>query len=127
MLLLTGALIGAAEPPGGDEWKYDVIHRKIGKPLSGLVLEEGQKSIKYLYIARKPGSPTILVQDEIARSEIERIERLDAKERETLEQRVQALRKERETLIAQLKALDSTAKDISAGDRAVLKPAKWPA
>jgi Protein of unknown function (DUF1570) len=127
MLLLTATLPIAADPPGGDDWKYDIIHRKKGKPLCGLVLEEGPNAVKYLYIARRPGSPTILVKDEIARAEIDRIERLDDHEREILEQRVKALRQERETLNAQLKAFDPATKEKPTGDKAMLKPAKWPA
>jgi hypothetical protein len=125
--ILLAALSYPAAPPGGDEWKYDVIHRKKGKPLYGLVLDEGPTVIKYLYIVRKPGSPTIIVQDEISRAEVEEIDRLNAADREALEERVKALRKERETLGAHLKALDPKVKQPAAVDKVVLKPAPWPA
>src|SRR2546426_59805 len=86
--ILLAAALPYAAPPGGDEWKYDVIHRKKGKPLYGLVLDEGPTVIKYLYIVRKPGTPTIIIQDEISRAEVEEIDRLSAADREAMEERV---------------------------------------
>ena len=45
-LCLLLASLRAADPPGADEWKYDVVVRKDGEPLRGLVVEEGPKSVK---------------------------------------------------------------------------------
>jgi hypothetical protein len=126
VLLFGAALLCAADPPGGDDWKYDVIHRKKGKPLCGLILEDGPASIKYLCIVRKPGAATVIMHDEISRAEIERIDRLGAADRASLEERVKALRKEREELDAHLKALDPTGK-TPAADKVALMEAPWPA
>jgi hypothetical protein len=127
-LLLLAAVLPAAEPPGEDDWKYDVILRKKGKPICGLILDDdGPTHIKFLTILRKPGAPTVLLQEEFRRADVDRVVRLDDRDRAVLVERVKALREQRETLNARLKAIDPTAKTTPTGDKATLKSVQWPA
>jgi hypothetical protein len=127
-LLLAAAGARAAEPPGADEWKYDVVHRKKGPPFRGLVLERTPQSVLLLSVSRKPGSPTILSRVEFSRAEIDRLELLGDEDREVLRRRVDALKRERAALAADLKALGpgGTA-PAEAVDRLDLRRVPWPA
>jgi len=131
-LLLVGFLaiapLQAADPPapGADDWKYDVIYRKKGKPFQGLIIEDKPAQIKLLVITRKPGATTVVMEETITRPEIDRIERLGDADRDILEQRVKALRKDRELLSAELRLLDPKAKGKSSADLVVLQTADWP-
>ena len=80
VLLFVCAPLAAADPPGSDEWKYDVIYRKHGEPLRGLVLEQGS-TIKIRCITRKPGKPTLVFTENVPRRDIARLELLDDAER----------------------------------------------
>jgi Protein of unknown function (DUF1570) len=113
--------------PGADEWKYDVVYRKMGEPLKGLVVENNDQQVVLKCISRKPGSPTIVSTTILTRREVERVELLDPQERDKLQKRLQALKTERELLGARLKLLDPGAHpDQPSGDAVTLKPAAWP-
>jgi hypothetical protein len=133
LLLLAGfvfiAVVQAADPapPGKDDWKYDIIYRKKNTPLSGLVIEDKPTHIKLLSITRKPGKPTVVMEDVVKRPEIDRVELLSDGDRAELEQRVKALRRDRELLVAQLKLLDPAAKDKRPIDMVNVEHAEWPA
>lgn len=95
LFLLTwvnGCLL--APSPGmaaGEDWKYDVLRLKNGKTFQGLVVAEGIAEIKFRCVRRFPGSPTMVITDTFRRYEVDRIDRLDAKDREILESRLKAL------------------------------------
>jgi hypothetical protein len=127
-LLLAAAALRAEAPPGADEWKYDVVHRKKGPPFRGLVLEQTAQYVRVLCVSRKPGSPTVVFRELLPRAEIERLELLGDEDREALRQRLDALKRERAALAADLKALGpgGTA-PADAVDRLDLRPVPWPA
>lgn len=126
-LLLVGSLTWAADPPGATTWKFDVIQRKRGAPLRGLILEQGAEAVKIRCISRKPGSPTLLFTEMVPRSEIARVEALGKEERQQLEGRLEALKRERDLLSAGLRALDPGSKvPLRSDDPLDLRPAIWP-
>jgi hypothetical protein len=115
--------------PGGDEWKYDVVHLKSGETLSGLVVEQDAKRVFIRKIVRKPGAPTLIFSADLKRAEIDHIDLLDGADHDQLVQRIHDLIRERETLAAQLKRLDPDASkgQLPSEDELTLKPAPWPA
>ena len=117
----------AADPPGADEWKYDIILRKSGEPLRGLILEEGVKSVKIQCIWRKPGKPTLVSTEIIPRQEIRRLVELDKNDREALRERLNALKRERAVLSDNLRALDPRGKGaLKAADALDFQKTTWP-
>src|SRR5665213_1771436 len=66
-----------AAAPGGDEWKYDVVHLKSGEALSGLVVERDAKHVYIRKVVRKPGAPTLIFSDDLKRGDIDHIDLLD--------------------------------------------------
>ena len=127
-LLLAAAALRAEPPPGADEWKYDVVHRKKGPAFRGLVLETAPEYVRILCVSRKPGSPTVLMRELLPRAEVDRLELLGDEDREALRQRLDALKRERAALAADLKALGpgGTA-PADAVDRLDLRRVPWPA
>ncbi len=125
----VAAAVGAADPPppGGDDWKYDIVYRKKGKPFYGLIIEDKPAHVKLLSILRKPGAPTVVMEELVLRPEIDRVETLEDADRDLLKQRVESLRRDRELLVAQLKLLDPTSRGKTTVDRVNLQPADWPA
>jgi hypothetical protein len=75
----------------GEDWKFDVLRLKNGKSFQGLLVEEGPVDIRFRCVRRNPGSPTVVISTTFQRSEIERIDKLDAKDRAVLEGRLKAL------------------------------------
>src|ERR1700730_16300042 len=104
VLLLVCAPLAAVDPPGSDEWKYDVIYRKHGQPLRGLVLEQGS-TIKIRCITRNHGKVSLVFTETVPREEIAGRELLDDGERQRLQQRLDSLKREREVLAAHLRLL----------------------
>jgi hypothetical protein len=125
-LLLLGSL-RAADPPGADDWKYDLVYPKNGRPpLKGLVTEQSATQVLIKCVSRKPGSPTVVIPEWLPRAEVERVELLEPQERDQLRQRLQALARERETLATRLKALDPAARtEDSSGDVLDLREVPW--
>jgi hypothetical protein len=126
-LLLAAAALCPAAPPGADEWKYDVVHRKKGPPFRGLILEQRPQYVRMLCVTRKPGRPTLLFPEELALGEIDHIDPLGEEDRQALRQRLDALKRERAALAAELKALGpGGAAPAEAVDRLDLRPVAWP-
>jgi hypothetical protein len=88
---LIPALALAAETPNLDTWKLEVLHRKGGKAFKGLVVEETPRVIKFWEVKRPVGLRTVRIYHTFNRREVERIDRLDARERELLAGRIHAL------------------------------------
>ena len=127
LALCLFASLYAADPPGSDEWKYDVVVRKSGEPLRGLVIEEGPKSVKLQWIWRKPGRPTLVFREIVQREDIRRVELLPDADREALRQRLDALKRERAVLADHLLALDPRGKGASkAADALDFRETTWP-
>src|SRR5206468_2134362 len=92
---------------GGDDWKYDIVHRKSGGPLQGLILTEpGSSSVTIRCISRKPGSPTVVYTIVVPRADVAREVRLSKADRALLEQRLDALKREHQDLAERLRLLD---------------------
>src|SRR5262249_42945267 len=126
LALLTWAGSTSTQP-GGDEWKYDVVVRKKGPPLRGLVVEQSAQYVTIKCVTRNPGRPTIIFEEAIPRRDVEGVSLLDPKERDVLVKRIDAVRKERDLLAARLKLIDPGSKPPSdAADLVELKPMDWP-
>src|SRR5207248_619937 len=97
-LSLCCAHLAADVGPGGDDWKYDVVHLKSGDALSGLVVEQDARHVFLRMIVRKPGAPTLIFSDDIKRSEIDHMDLLEDGDRDQLTKRVEALVRERDQL-----------------------------
>jgi hypothetical protein len=125
MALLVAA-IARADPPGSGEWKYDIVHRKGGVQIKGLVLVETPTMVRVQCISRRPGSPTVVYPIELPREDVVRIELLPDNEREQLRQRLAELREDRRILIEHLRLLDPGATGPRpSGDRLKLQPTTW--
>ncbi len=111
-LLIGASLAGLAadNAPGGDDWKYDVVYLKRGISYRGLVVERGPP-LRMKCVVRKPGRPTIVYPVVLSGDEIDRADLLSDDQRETLRQRLQALREERTRLAERMKAFDPAAKE----------------
>jgi hypothetical protein len=118
---------GLAADPGGDEWKYDVVVRRKGPALKGLVVEQNAQYVTIKCVNRNPGRPTIIFEEAIPRRDVEHVHLLDPEDRDILVKRLDAVRKERELLAARLKLLEPGSKPpVDAGDVVDLKPVEWP-
>src|SRR5438477_7501247 len=91
LLLIAVSTTPAADPPGATGWKFDVIRTKNGTAFRGLILDESPAAVRFENVRRQPGRPTFLLTTTFSRSEIDRVERLDAAEREQLKARLQEL------------------------------------
>jgi hypothetical protein len=111
--------------PGADDWKYDVVHRKIGDSLRGLVVDHDSEWVSMTCITRKIGSATLLFKEKIARKDVSRLELLEDKERAQLAQRVDSLRSERTLLAETLQALDPRSKKATFTEKLDLTTVDW--
>jgi hypothetical protein len=127
LLAVAVAPSRAAATPGGDEWKYDVVHLKKGEPLRGLIEEQGDRKVRIRCIRRRPGRPTIVHLEIIPHGEIARLELLSDADRAALQRRLDALKREWKDLTERLRQLDPRAKGAtSSGDDIALEPVAWP-
>jgi hypothetical protein len=124
LALLSSA--GGGDTPATGEWKYDVVYRKGGVQIRGLVLVETPSVVRVQCISRRPGSPTVVYPIELPREEVIRVELLPDEEREQLRHRLEALRDERRVLIDRLRVLDPGAPaPRRSSDTVELRPATW--
>ncbi|HEV3204334.1 MAG TPA: DUF1570 domain-containing protein [Gemmataceae bacterium] len=86
---MVGSLLPSVR--ADEEWKFDLLRLKNGTTFQGLVLEENGNEIKFRCVRRSSGSPTVVITATFHRNEIQRIEKLDSKNREILETRLKAL------------------------------------
>jgi hypothetical protein len=125
--LLAAGLAGlgagrADDVPGGDEWKYDVVVRTGGRePLEGLVTQTTPEYVEIKCITRKPGRPTLVFTERIARADVKRLELLGPLDWVFLTERFEALRRERQLL----RRLDPKAKGAGSADVLALKSVAW--
>jgi hypothetical protein len=123
--LVAGAVAGRDSAPGGQEWKYDVVHRKNGPPLCGLVEKQTSTTVQLRCVSRKPGSPTITYTVELPAADIERIDRLPDPQHQELRQRLDAVLQEHRTLAEHLQSLDGGKASKVSAEVVELKPAAW--
>ena len=125
--LLNAAGIRAADnPPGGDDWKYDIVYPKKGEPYHGLVLERKDGRLSMQWVVRRPGRPTIIYPINLSGDEIDRVEMLPEEEHESLRLRLKALREEQKRLDAPLKSAGAGEKGTEdRTDKLDLRESAW--
>ncbi|HZV04306.1 MAG TPA: DUF1570 domain-containing protein [Gemmataceae bacterium] len=123
LALLDGA--AAEHPPGGDDWKYDIVYRKNGDNFRGVVLRHECGEVRMWCIVRNPGRPTVFYRVNLPESEIERIDMLPDEEHEKLRQRFEALREEHRRMPDPLRAIDSDRAVVPGADKIKLYPVPW--
>jgi hypothetical protein len=96
LVLVALASPAVASKPGdaGGPWKFDIVHLKNGLTVQGLLLEENPGKVVLLPIHQRPGEPTAIGPERASylASEVERIEKLEPLEHDTLVARLTALR-----------------------------------
>ncbi len=123
-LLSADGLPTADNPPGGDDWKYDVVYLKKGEPYHGLVLEQKGGRLSMKWVVRRPGRPTIIYPITFSGDEIARVEMLPEAEHESLRLRLKALREEHKRLDAPLKN-PAPARKRARADKLDLRERAW--
>jgi hypothetical protein len=126
VVLLLVPLALPADPPGGGEWKLDVVHRKGGEPLRGLIVEDARDHVTIRCVSRKPGRPTMLFTVKVPRGDVSRLEELSKEDRDQLQGRLEALKREYDSLAERLRALDPGAKSSPPADALELQRVGWP-
>jgi len=124
-LLLSGRVVAADNPLGGDDWKYEVVYPLRTSPYRGLILKHGGGELEMWSIDRKPGRPAIYHRVKLSDGEIDRIERLPPEERETLRRRFAALQEEDKRLTEQLKPLEPGAAESPLAAKLTLHETPW--
>ncbi len=119
------ALRAADGAPGGDDWRYDVVHRKKGDPYRGLVEALDGGDVRMWCIVRNPGRPTIFYRITLPRAEVDRVEMLPDLEHEILRRRFLGLREEHRQLPDPLKALASEKSVVPGADKIKLHEMVW--
>ena len=89
LVWLGGAWAG--EPPKSTAWPLETIYLKNGGVLRGLVIEDTPRHVRLHYVRQPPGRPTVVLTATINKSEVRRIELLDAAGRQQLQERLQSL------------------------------------
>ena len=127
LLLAPPSAARAQVPPlRTEEWKFDVVHRTRGRlPLRGLVLRQTATDLIMRVVQREPGKATVTRPETVPLSEVERVERLDARARQQLAERLDMLTRERALLTAQLNLWKGGKVKVPAGETLVLKPSPW--
>lgn len=74
------------------EWKFDVLHLTNGRSVQGQLLEETSSVIRFHYVRRNPGMPTVAIVTSFDRAEVARVERLGPADRLELARRLRALK-----------------------------------
>lgn len=90
--LLAAVLLAAvpAQSVNG-AWKFDVLHLKNGRSVQGMLLDETPSVIRFHYVRRNPGVPTVAIVTSFDRTEVARVERLSTGDRLELAGRLRAL------------------------------------
>ncbi len=125
---LALALLCAAAPPapGEEEWKFDVLHRKRGGPLRGLLLERTPKEVRFKSVVRRPGEATRFFTYRFDPAEVERLDLLGPEDRAKLTDRLDALARQEEVLSARLRSPDSAVHEDPPGvEKLDLRPSAW--
>jgi len=130
--VLLGLCLVVAVPAQGtpsvldEEWKFDVIKLTKGRePMKGLVVDETTTHIHIKRVFRRRGSPTVVLEDRIAKTEVAKIERLNDKDREQLTTRLETLGRERQLLLAHLRLREGEKVKLPPGEELTLTPVKW--
>jgi hypothetical protein len=117
-------LMMAADPVGGDDWKYELVHRVGQSTLRGLVLEQTPKHVRIRCVQRRPGRWTLFYTISVPKEDVRLVELLPEEDRKKLEARLDALKRERETLYALEEAIGKGT--ATPADVVELSKADWP-
>ncbi len=85
------ALLSASARADGisqTKWNYDIITLRNGSVLKGMIEQSTNDCIKFQYVLRQAGKPTVTLHITIRRGEIKSIERLKPADREILQSRL---------------------------------------
>jgi hypothetical protein len=131
-LTLTAVLACFVILPGrsvtfAEEWKFDVVHLKNGTEIQGQVIEDEKERVRIRVVLRQPGRPIVVITTTLPRTDVERVELADEKDREQLTERLKTLHTERQNWSALIRAIDPALKNQpSTGfDQLELKSAAW--
>jgi hypothetical protein len=91
ILVLVALSLSGKSAQAADDWKFDVLRLKNGNVLRGLLVEETATEVRIQCVRRNPGSPTVVIAATIPLDQVDTIERLDPRDRETLARRLKAL------------------------------------
>jgi hypothetical protein len=91
VLVWLGGGAWAGEPPKSTAWPLETIYLKNGGVLRGLVIEDTPRHVRLHYVRQPPGRPTVVLTATVNKSEVRRIELLDAAGRQQLQERLQSL------------------------------------
>jgi hypothetical protein len=123
-LPLWSGFAGADGPPGGDDWKYDIVYLKMGGTYRGLVYQRGG-GVGMWCIVRNPGRPAVFYRVHFAEEEVARIEMLPEDEHEKLRQRFEALREEHRRMPDPWRAIESEETAIPGAEKIELAETPW--
>jgi hypothetical protein len=88
--LLLAALVFAAPARADDPWKFDLVRLRNGHTLQGLLIKETPDEVQFRCVSRNP-THTVVIPTTLDRAEVDHLDLLDAKDRETLAARLDAL------------------------------------
>src|SRR5262249_22827679 len=88
--LVLAALALAAPARADEDWKYDVVHLKNGHTLRGLLVKQTPDEIQFRCVSRNP-THTVVIPETLDRAEVDHLDLLDARDREALAARLEAL------------------------------------
>ena len=96
VVLLFAILLGESatgQPPanGSSTWLFDEITLVNGAKFHGVLLTELPEGVRFQWVSRPPGRPTMTLTSFYARSEIKALKKLSDEDRKALEQRLAEL------------------------------------
>lgn len=93
VLLAIGVAVGQPPMPpvGSANWSFDELTITNGAKFQGLLLSESPDGIRFRYVSRPPGRPTITWTDYFPKAEVRHIKKLTEAERAILKERLSEL------------------------------------
>jgi hypothetical protein len=88
--IVLAALALAAPARADEDWKYDVVHLKNGHTLRGLLVKQTADEIQFRCVSRNP-THTVVIPETLEQAEVDHLDLLDARDREALAARLEAL------------------------------------
>ena len=85
-------LIGQPPPPNGlSNWSFDELTLVNGNKFQGLILSESIDKIRFQWVNRPPGRPTVTLTSFFSKSELKDVKRLSDEDRAVLKKRLAEL------------------------------------
>src|SRR5262245_890722 len=104
--LAVGILVSTQPARAADDWAFDVVRLKNGAAFAGLLVDESPTAVRFRVVRRRPGSPTVVIPTTFPRGEVAGIDRLSARDRALLRNRLQGLDPKGEGEAARMENLD---------------------